>query len=356
MPGPVLAMHMSNELLSPSVAIATCVLAGAAVLVALRAGRNMQAAALPLMGVLGAFVFAAQMINFPVPFLPVSGHLIGTALLALLLGPWAAIITITAILIVQCMLFGDGGVLALGCNILNMAVVPSLLSEGVYRALGLRARVTHRHTDNPTEAAHEHVAMPSPARLYAAVYLAAMAGVLAAAVLVPLEVALSGVLRVKPTAFLGVMLAVHVPIAFMEGLITFAIVTFLRRVRPQVLGLPVAGGVSSRRARTAVLAGSILLTALLLGGVVSNFASSLRDGMEYSVEQHGYGQTVGAVENPSPAVAAAEHAQAQLVPLADSESAGGWLSLAGLAGTLVALGVIYFLSRLLRRRGPAHSH
>ncbi len=128
---------MANELLS--VPVAGLTLALAAALVAIAAHRVRRATAddrLPLMGVMGAFVFAAQMINFTLPGMPgTSGHLGGGVLLAILLGPAAGIVTMTAILIVQCLLFQDGGLLALGCNILNMGVVPCLVGRGLYGLL-----------------------------------------------------------------------------------------------------------------------------------------------------------------------------------------------------------------------------
>src|SRR5688572_5314174 len=116
----MLAMHMANELLTPAVAAGFIVLAGVALsLASRRVGAAFDPAKVPLMGVLGAFVFAAQMINFPI--LPgTSGHLGGGVLLAILLGPHAASLVMASILIVQCLIFQDGGILALGTNIVNM--------------------------------------------------------------------------------------------------------------------------------------------------------------------------------------------------------------------------------------------
>jgi len=232
--GPTLAMHMANELLSVPVAAVTLALMAALVAVAARRARRATTDdRLPLMGVMGAFVFAAQMINFTLPGMPgTSGHLGGGVLLAILLGPSAAIVTMTAILIVQCLLFQDGGLLALGCNVINMAVVPCLIGSGLYRLL----------LGSPARAAAW--------RQYLAAWLACVAGVAAGAAMVPVEAALSGVLQVPLGHFLGVMIGVHLIIGLCEGAVTFAAVAYLRRVRPELMGLdPTDSSVSARAAR-----------------------------------------------------------------------------------------------------------
>ena len=257
------AMHMANELLSLPIAVATCVLAGAAVAFAsLRVRRSLPAERLPLMGVLGAFVFAAQMINFSLPGMPgTSGHLGGGVLLAIILGPWAGIIVMTSILIVQCLLFQDGGLLALGCNILNMGVVPCLLGGGLYRALLGDAR------------------RASAARQYLSAWLACVVGVAAGAVLVPVQAAVSGVLRISPVDFAAVMLSVHVLIGFIEGLITFAVIAWLRQVRPSVLGLQTA---ARQRLSPAAVAVSLVVTYTAPSSFPAPSQDSCRLGRETS--------------------------------------------------------------------------
>ncbi len=219
------AMHMANELLSVPVAGVTLGVAAVVVAIAARVARSASGdGRIPLMGVMGAFVFAAQMINFTLPGMPgTSGHLGGGVLLAILLGPAAGIVTMAAILIVQCLLFQDGGLLALGCNMLNMGVVPCLLGWGVYRVLlgpAIKAAVW---------------------RQYLAAWAACVLGVTAGAAMVPIEAAASGVLQVPAGQFLGVMISVHLVIALCEGAVTFAVVAYLRRVRPELLGLEAFG-------------------------------------------------------------------------------------------------------------------
>ncbi len=359
----LLAMHMANELLSIPVAAATLALAGASVAAAAVAARRaLDAEKLPLMGVIGAFVFAAQMINFTLPGMPgTSGHLGGGVLLAIVLGPAAGIVTMAAILIVQCLMFQDGGLLALGCNILNMAVVPCLAGAGLYRLLL-----------GPAQFA-------ATWRQYLAAWAACLAGVMAGAALVPVQAVASGVLEIALADFLAVMLGVHLIIGFFEGLITFAVIAYLRKARPAALGLAQADPTGRQLGRKPVLA-SLLVTALLLAGGISWFASTRPDGLEWSYLHHRYGQTSSALEAPSAGVAAVDEWQSKYTPMPDytrraaplgqgaqapeageehTESAwpavSGWASLAGVLGTAVTLGLVYLTALLLRRRARRYA-
>ncbi len=358
-----LAMHMANELLSVPVALATGLLAGLAVVWAGgRCRKSIDAERLPLMGVMGAFVFAAQMINLPLPGLPgVSGHLGGAVLLAILLSPTAAVVTMTAILVVQSLVFQDGGLLALGCNIINMGLVPAFVGWGVYRlVLG------------PVQRAR-------PWRQYVAAWAACVVGVTAGATLVPLQAAMSGVLRIPTVHFLAAMTGVHLIVGCIEGAITFAVVAYLRAARSQTLGLDVADA-PQRLSRRAVVA-TLLATALLLAGVVSWFASASPDGLEWCHQERRYGDEDAVVENDSPTVAGVDSWQARWSPMSDyarrdaalgqtpapdAEPTGeerlaagawpapdGWTSLAGVVGTVMTLGVVYVVATVTRRRRSA---
>ncbi len=353
---PPLAMHMANELLSVPVAGLTLAAAAVMVLIASRYARRATTDdRLPLMGVMGAFVFAAQMINFTLPGLPgTSGHLGGGVLLAILLGPAAGIVTMVAILMVQCLLFQDGGLLALGCNVINMGVIPGLLGWGIYRVvLGPVAKATAW-------------------RQYLAAWLACVVGVTSGAEMVPLEAAASGVLQVPASQFLGVMIGVHLVIGLCEGAITFAVMAYLRRVRPELVGLATGDApVTGHGPGYGVVMVSLLGTALLLAGVVSWFASTLPDGLEWSYSKHRYGAVEKAVQNRSPVVAAVDQWQARWSPMTDynrretplgqlpaveagkPESAwpnpSGWRSVAGVLGTIITLLILYGLSRWMQK-------
>jgi len=355
----IVAMHMANELLSVPVAGVTLALAaGLVAWAAVRSRKKLDPAKLPLMGVLGAFVFAGQMINFTLPGMPgTSGHLGGGVLLAIILGPSAGILVITAILVVQCLLFQDGGLLALGCNIINMGVVPCLAGWGLYRLMLGRS------------------AEAKPWRQYVSAWGACILGVTLGAALVPIEAQVSGVLRISTVHFLGVMVGVHLMIGFVEGLVTFAVVAYLRQVRPASLGLEAAdtGGRLGRK----TVAATLVVTAALLATVVSWFASTHPDGLEWSYLEHHYGGSDAAVAEPDETIAGVDALQAKWSLMPDytkrestlgEEPAGevepveeeaawpavsGWGSLAGLVGTAVTLVLVYLIAVIVRRRGTA---
>ena len=304
---------------------------------------------------MGAFVFAAQMINFTLPGMPgTSGHLCGGVLLAILLGPATGIVTMAAILIVQCLLFQDGGLLALGCNIINMGIIPCLLGWGLYRGL----------LGPPTRAAAW--------RQYLAAWIACVVAVTAGAAMVPIEAAVSGVLQVPVSQFLSVMIGVHLLIGLCEGGVTFAVIAYLRQVRPELMAMePREPPVASTRPGYFVVTASFLVTAMLLAGIVSWFASSWPDGLEWSYLGHRYAAAEKAVSNESAAVAAVDHWQRKWSPMTDygrrqaplgelppdgaAEAAStwpnlnGWRSLAGVLGTIVTLGILYRASRVMRK-------
>ena len=221
------AMHIPDGFVSLPVAGGGWLLAVAMLGLALRLPSQGPA---PLAGLLAAFVFAAQALNFPVG-VGTSGHLVGSALLSILLGPWSALRIAACVLLVQCLLFQDGGLLAWGCNVLNMGILPCFLTHAIMRLSGGGRRN----------------------RLVGA----AMSGwlsVLASAVSCSLMLALSHTSLLAPTLFS--MLAIHIPIALVEGLVTMATVAFLLRTRPDLVlagQYPVSGIALAARLGLAVL-------------------------------------------------------------------------------------------------------
>lgn len=165
------------------------------------------------MGVMAAFVFAAQMLNFPVAG-GTSGHFVGAALIAILLGPWAALLVLTSILLVQCFLFQDGGLTALGANILNMGIVAGF--TGFYCYTGI------------------NYIFPKKGLLPAA-FLAGFLSILTSAMACALELAFSGTVPLRP-ALIAITL-VHTPMGLGEGLINMAAILFLQKTRPDLLEL-----------------------------------------------------------------------------------------------------------------------
>ncbi len=209
------AMHIPDGFLSTPVWVTACAVSAGAVgysVRKLKGATEPDGKEVPLMGMVAAFVFAAQMVNFPIAS-GTSGHLVGAVLAAIILGPYAATLIMAAILIVQALLFQDGGITALGTNILNMGVLGSMAGYLFYRLLkrllpGNRGAVT-------------------------AAFLSSLVIVVSSAALASVEIALSGTAPLK--LVLTAMVGVHVPIGIGEGLITAAAVAFLLRVRRDMI-------------------------------------------------------------------------------------------------------------------------
>jgi cobalt/nickel transport system permease protein len=219
--------------------------APAVLYVARRAQRGFQESQAPLLGVMGAFVFAAQMINFPVG-VGTSSHLVGGALLAYTLGPAAATVVLTAILGIQALVFQDGGILALGANIMNMALVGVLAAWLPYHFWG-RGRSR---------------------RL--AIFAGGAFSLLASALLALSELLLSGV--AMPGSVLGVSLALFTVSAALEGAITVAVMTALEGMNPRFVRQPGSGG--------SPVLGAVATGAALLAVVGVLFASTHPDGIQ----------------------------------------------------------------------------
>jgi cobalt/nickel transport system permease protein len=199
-------MHIPDGFLAPEIWIPLTGVSAIGVIAAERMTRWAdQENRIPLMGVMGAFIFAAQMINFPVPG-GTSGHLIGGALLAILVGPTAAILVMACILIVQCFLLQDGGVTALGANVFNLGIVAPLVGYAVHRATG---------------------------RGMIATFLAGWSSVLVPAILAGVEIGLSGKIPLDKGVLL--MSFWHAIIGVPEGVITVLILKFLMAARPDVV-------------------------------------------------------------------------------------------------------------------------
>jgi cobalt/nickel transport system permease protein len=340
-------MHMANELLSVPVATGTlAVAAGGLGLICRKVRQVLAADKLALMGILGAFVFAAQMVNFQLPAMPgTSGHIVGAVLLAIILGPHLAAIVISSVVIVQCLIFQDGGLLALGCNIINIALVPSYVGYFVYKA------VTNGRF--------------SSLKVYVGAMLAAVIAMEAGAVLVVIQAALSGVLVVPLSTFLITMMGVHLLVGFVEGLVTVAVLAYLQQLRPDLVADSLPGKI--RLSRKAVLA-TLGVLALVIGAGLSLLASNLPDGLEWSyAERPDQPDFKSVVSNHDPRITEVDEFQSKYSVLPDysartselgeatpSQHAGtlgaGWTSFAGVVGSIVTMALIWLTAWILRRR------
>lgn len=251
-------MHVPDGLLSLPIAILCWIIAAILVWIAVRRTKGeLGERQVPLMGVMAAFIFAAQMINFPVAG-GTSGHLLGGALAAITLGPWAAMLVMTSVIIVQALLFQDGGLVVMGANILNMGLLTVLVSYGLYRATSSRSRGVRLGVAG----------------------VAAWLSVMAAALATSIQLWLSGTARLD--FVVPAMLAVHALIGLGEALITVAAMAFILRTRPDMLESPAAG------ARHGV--GWIVIGMLLSLGVVAlaPLASADPDGFERVAHNLGF--------------------------------------------------------------------
>ena len=327
-------MHMANELLSLPVAIGSLTAAaGTLSWVCRRVQQSLSVDRMALTGMLGAFVFAAQMVNIQLPGMPgTSGHLIGAVLLSIILGPHAGALAISAVVMIQCLIFQDGGLLALGCNIINMALVPAYLGHWIYRKI-----------TGPT---------PSSQGFYLATLLACLTTVEASALLVSLQAALSGVLVVPLRIFAGTMLGVHAIVGLLEGLITISVLAYLQQVRPATLSLPIPG--RARLSQRTVLITLGVATCLIAAGV-SLLASGLPDGLEWSyAERPDQPDFQPLIAPPDQGTTRIDDLQAKVALMPDytqpNTDAAGWTSLAGLLGSLLTMGLIWGIAKLLKRR------
>ncbi|MGA9756062.1 MAG: energy-coupling factor ABC transporter permease [Desulfobaccales bacterium] len=258
-------MHMADALISPAVGgTMWAATAGLTLYSARKLKQDMDDRKLPLMGVLGAFVFAAQMINFTIPATGSSGHLVGAIILSILLGPYAAFITLASVITVQCLFFADGGLLALGCNIFNMGFFACFIAYPfIYKKIaGDR---------------------PAPGRILLGAMAAALVSVELGAFSVVIETLLSGISELPFFTFVLLMLPIHLAIGVVEGLITAAVVTFVWKARPELVEAAPAAAPGAPRSFKPVILGLVAL-AIFTGGLLSWFASTHPDGLEWSVK------------------------------------------------------------------------
>ena len=347
-------MHMADALLSPVVG-GTMWAASVGIIAycSKKMQKELDDKKVPLMGVMGAFLFAAQMINFSIPVTGSSGHLGGGLLLAILLGPYAAFLTIASVLVVQALFFADGGLLALGCNIFNMGFCPAfIVFPFIYKKI----------VD----------ANPSQTRLTVATMISAIVGLQLGPFCVVLETAFSGISSLPFSTFVLLMQPIHLAIGAVEGFATVAVVSFVYKARPEILQSALeARPIGNRPVRNVVM--TFMVVALLTGGIVSWFAARNPDGLEWAItkvtgkeeleaSKQGLHGTLAAIQEATaflpgytfkkPVEPKKEEAQSEAEKKKDEGSKLG-TSVAGLLGSLMVLVLAYLSGFLLRKRGQA---
>jgi cobalt/nickel transport system permease protein len=314
-------MHIPDGFLDgKTLALTGALSAGGLAVAARQVNRTLPRNKIPLMGLGAAFVFAAQMLNFPVAG-GTSGHLLGGVLAAVLLGPGAAAIVIACVLTVQALLFSDGGVLALGANIFNMSFVGAVVGYAIYRSArkflpGLRGRIT-------------------------AVFFAAWLSTVLASVTCAGELSLSGTL--PPGIVFPAMVSVHMLIGIGEGIITSLVILAIARTRPDLLDAE--NGATARGTGWEFLAFGLVI-ALGLAIFVSPYACAWPDGLDKVAEKFGF-------------VSRATTLIKTWIPdykMPGISSTGIATAVAGAVGTILMFGLACVVGRVLvREKGSAEN-
>jgi cobalt/nickel transport system permease protein len=252
---------MADALLSPEVGGAMWVATGAAlVYCAKKVKKEISDKKIPLMGVLGAFIFAAQMINFTIPGTGSSGHLGGGMILAILLGPHAAFLVMASVLLVQALFFADGGLLAYGANVFNLGVFPAFIALPlIYKKIAGNGRNT--------------------VKIFTASIISVIVALELGAFAVVLETVASGRSELPFGTFIAAMLPIHLGIALVEGVVTALVVNFIWKAEPDIFAVSEKTAAPSMKK---VIIGLVIVS-VVTGGLVSWFASVNPDGLEWSM-------------------------------------------------------------------------
>ena len=257
-------MHMADALISPAVGGAMwAATAGLIAYSSKKVTEELEDSKVPLMGVLGAFIFAAQMINFTIPATGSSGHLGGGMILAILLGPYAAFLTIASVLTVQALFFADGGLLALGSNIFNLGFWPCFVAYPF---------IFKRIVDGQS----------SHGRILAGAMLAGIVGLQLGAFSVVLQTLFSGISELPFGTFVLMMQPIHLAIGIVEGFVTAAVVGFVWKARPEIV-TPANNPAPINRSSLRPVLIVLLACAVITGAALSWFASANPDGLEWAM-------------------------------------------------------------------------
>ncbi len=257
-------MHIADALISPAVG-GTMWLAAAGLLgyASKKISQENDERTIPLMGVVGAFIFAVQMINFSIPGTGSSGHLGGGMILAVLLGPHAAFLTMASILTVQALFFADGGLLALGCNIVNLSFFPCFIAYPlIYKRIAGRT--------------------VTPTRIVIGSLISAVVAIQLGALGVVFETILSGRSELSLRTFLLMMQSIHFVISIVEGIATAAIISFIWKARPEILSAVSEGYLKGKHSTKPVVI-VFCIVAMIMACFLSWFASTHPDGLEWAL-------------------------------------------------------------------------
>ncbi len=270
-------MHMADALISPAVGGTMLAAAAGTAAYAIKKTQNtLDEKKIPLMGIMAAFVFAAQMINFSIPGTGSSGHLGGGLLLAIILGPYAGFLAMSSVLIIQALFFADGGLLALGCNIMNLGFFTCFITY----PLIFKPLTCHNL---------------SVKKLTSASIIAAVLGLQLGAFSVVLETLISGKTELPFLTFVTLMQPIHLAIGIVEGIVTAAVVSYVFNARPEIIKTAFNSSLIPANHTIKRVTAVLAISAVITGGMFSWFASSNPDGLEWAM-----GKTAGTSELEAP--------------------------------------------------------
>lgn len=328
-------MHMADALISTAVGVTMYAASSVATIYSVKKVRlENNPKKIPVMGVMGAFVFATQMINFTIPGTGASGHLCGGMLLTALLGPYAAFLTMIAILLIQCLMFADGGLLALGCNVWNMAFYGCFVGYFFVWKPMMKKGISKR-------------------KITAGSILGCVLALQLGAFSVALETFLSGITSLPFGVFVATMQPIHFAIGIVEGLITAAVLIFVYESRPELLLNSENEKVKNRFSLKKTLA-ILGVCVVLIGGAFSLVASQYPDGLEWSIERLTGATEIEATGSVHEAVAKVQEETALLPDYGfrDSESSVG-TSFSGIVGAgivvILCVGACYVFNFFRKR-------
>jgi len=326
-------MHMSDALLAPATAITMYALSGTAAAVSVKKlsqDENVMEK-IPVMGVMSAMVFAGQMINYTIPGTGSSGHLCGGMLLTGLLGPYAGFLSMIAVLLIQAFFFADGGILALGANVWNMAFYGCFLGYFlIYRPI-ISSKL---FGDNKK-------AMPK--KLTLASILGCVISLQFGAFSVSVETLVSGITELPFGTFVSLMQPIHLAIGLVEGLITAAVLVFIYENRPEMLMMPNEGKKESWTKKKMFTVLGIIT--VIVGGILSLFASEHPDGLEWTI-----GKVTDATLESSTRL---QEMTSFLPDYSFSNGAAIGTSVSGIVGALILVAisaVVYMISMNVRKK------
>lgn len=260
-------MHMADSLLSPTVAMSMYAASGVIAAYSIHKLKKEEdfRKKIPTMGVMGAFVFATQMVNFTIPGTGSSGHLCGGLLLSSVLGPYAGFLSMIGVLLIQCLFFADGGLLALGANIWNMSFYGCFIGSLIWKLI-MRKGMSKRK-----------IIVSSVWGSIFTLQLGAFS--------VTLETLLSGITNLPFTTFVGVMQPIHLVIGAIEGAITASVLCFVFEVRPELLWNPYKSETGNNKLSYKKTLIILTIAFVIIGGTISLLASSNPDGLEWSIQK-----------------------------------------------------------------------